>query len=254
MRRLLISIVCFWLMLLAPAMGQDEERIKKLFDDAIQGMGGTTYLAVKDIVSEGNSFAFDLEGNSGPLVKYNDWTKLPDKSRNEQGNRRKERDVVVFNLEQNQGWILEGQKDTRDATPEEMKEFRDLVKHAIDNIFRFRYQDPANKLFYLGIGEGSDYKYELVKLLDPENDEVVIYFDRISRLPAKIEYNVINKRGIKDKHVDEFSQWHMIQGVNTPLRIDSYVNRRKSGQTFPIKLVYNSNLPDSFFSKPIPPK
>ena len=254
MKRFMALTACIWLTLLAPARGQDEERIKKLFDDAIQAMGGAAFLDVKDIVSEGSSFVFDLDGNSSGLIKYFDWTKLPDKSRNEVGNRKKERDVVVFNLETSQGWILEGQKDTREATPAEMKGFKDLVKHVIDNIFRFRYQDPANKLFYLGPGEGADLKYDLVKLLDPENDEVVIYFDRISKLPGKIEYSVLNRRGIKERHVDEFSQWHVIQGVNTALRIDSYVNGRKSGQTFPLKIVYNSNLPDSFFSKPIPPK
>jgi hypothetical protein len=254
MKRFIALMACFLLTLLVPAKGQDEDQAKKLFDDAIKAMGGSAYLNVMNIVSEGNSFGFDLDGNSSGLVKYYDWTKLPDKSRNEQGNRKKERDIVVFNLEANQGWILEGQKDTRDATPQEMKEFKNLVKHVIDNIFRLRYQDPANKLFYLGPGDGENLQYDLVKSLDPENDETVIYFDRNSKLPAKIEYSEINKRGIKDKHVDEFSQWHVIQGINTPLRIDSYVNGRKSGQTFPIKVVYNSNLSDSFFSKPIPPK
>jgi hypothetical protein len=254
MKQILVLTACFVGVLLAPARGQDEGRTKKLFDDAIQAMGGTAYLNVKDMVSEGNIFGFDLDGNSGGLVKYNDWTKLPDKSRNEQGNRRKERDVVVFNLEQNQGWILEGQKDTRDASPEEMNDFKSLVKHSIDNIFRFRYQDSANKLFYLGPGERSDVRFELVKLLDPENDEVILYFDRITKLPGKIEYRVTNKRGIKERCVEEFSQWHIIQGVNTPLRVDSFVNGRKSSQTFPLKITYNNNLPDSIFSKPVPPK
>lgn len=254
MKRYIILTACFWMALLAPARGQDEERINNLFDNAIQAMGGQTYLDVKDIVSEGNMFGFDLDGNSGTPVKFYDWTKLPDKSRNEQGNRKKERDVVVFNLEANQGWILEGQKDTREATPEEMNRFKNLVKHVIDNIFRFRYKDSANKLFYLGPGSGADLRYDLVKLLDPENDEVVIYFDRISKLPGKIEYHVTNKRGIKERHVEEFSQWHVIQEVKTPLRIDSYVNGRKAGETFLLKVAYNNDLADSFFSEPIPPK
>lgn len=233
---------------------QDEERIQALFHDAIEALGADAYLNVKDIVSEGNYFGFNREGDSGGLIKYNDYTKLPDKSRNEVGNRKKERDVVVFNLEKKEGWILEGQKDTRAATPEEMEDFKKDVKHSIETIFRFRYKDPSNKLFYLGPGEGADVTLESVKLLDPENDEVVIFFDRGSKLPAKLEYYTVDKRGNKLRHVDEFSQWHMIQGVNTPMRIDSYINGRKSSQLFPIKLTYNTNLPDSFFSKPIPPK
>ncbi len=237
-----------------PAFAQDEEHIQKLFSDAIAAMGGDAYLGVKDIVSEGNLFFFDRDGNSSGLIKYFDWTKLPDKSRNETGNRKKERDVVVFNLEKGEGWVLEGQKPTRDATPDEMKGFRNDVKHSIDTIFRTRYKDPDNRLFYLGPGEGADVSLEMVKLLDPENDEVTIYFDRLSQLPAKIEFRSLDKKGVRQRHVQEFSQWHVIQGVNTPLRTDGFINGMKSSQLFVLKLTYNNNVPDSFFSKPEPPK
>jgi hypothetical protein len=54
--------------------------------------------------------------------------------------------------------------------------------------------------------------------------------------------------------VDEFSQWHVIQGINTPLRIDGFLNGRRASQTFVLKITYNNNLQDSFFSKPVPPK
>ena len=236
----------------APA--QDEERIQKLFRDAIDAMGGEQFVKVNDIVSEGNYFAFDRDGNSSGLIKYNDFTKLPDKSRNELGNKKKERDVVVFNLEKSEGWILEGQKETRDASPDEMKEFGKLIKHSFDLIFRTRYKDPANKLFYLGAGEGSDVSLEVVKLLDPENDEVTIYFDRLTKLPAKIESRGLDKRGVQLRTVQEFSQWHVIQGIKTPLRTDIFVNGRKAQQLFVLKISYNNSLPDDFFGKPVPPK
>jgi len=236
------------------ARGQDEEKIQKLFQGAIEKMGGQTYLDVKDMVSDGNYFFFDRDGNSSGLIKYNDYTKLPDRSRFELGNSKKSKDVQVFNLEKGEGWILEGQKETRSATPDEMKDFKNAVKHSLDTIFRYRYKDPENKSFYLGPGEGSDVTFEIVKLLDPENDEVTIYFDRLSQLPGKLEYRSVDKRGVQLRNVVEFSQWHVIQGVNTPLRVDSYVNGRRYSQQFVIKITYNSSLPDDVFSKPVPPK
>lgn len=236
------------------AAGQDEERIEKLFQDAIEAMGGETYLAVRDMVSEGHYFLFDRRGANTNRIKFSDYTKLPDKSRYESGNDKKLLDVTVFNLETEEGWIMEGQKEPRKATPEEMQQFRNAAKHSIDNIFRTRYRDPKNMLFYLGTGDGSDVKYELVKLLDPENDEVTIYFDRMSKLPAKIMYRGTDGEGMRHRTVLEFSQWHVIQGVKTPLRIDSFQDGRQSAQTFTLKIAYNNNLADSFFSKPIPPK
>ncbi|NWG12512.1 MAG: hypothetical protein HXY20_03150 [Acidobacteria bacterium] len=242
------------LLLAIPSLAQDEEKIRKLFLDAIEAMGGAAFLEVKDMVSSGNYFAFDREGNSSGLIKYDDYTKLPDKSRFELGNKKKLRDVQVFNLEKGEGWILEGQKETRAATPDEMNDFKNAVKHSIDTIFRFRWSDPQNKLFYLGAGEGSDVRYELIKLLDPENDEVTVYFDRGSKLPAKLEYRSIDKRGVSLRTVVEFSQWHVIQSVRTPLRYDTLVNGRKLSQMFVVKIAYNNGLTDAFFAKPVPPK
>jgi hypothetical protein len=251
-----MTIVFAFALLLAgrtSVRGQDEEKIKKLFQDAIQTLGGDNYLKVTDSVSEGNYFQFDREGNSSGLIKFNDWTKFPDKSRFEIGNRKKERDVTVFNLAKNEGWILEGQKDTRPASPEEMKDFQNAVKHSIEMIFRFRYKNPENKLFYLGLAEDSS-QLEMVRLIDPENDEVTIYFDRMSKLPAKVEYQVIDPKGIRYRHVEEFSQWHVIQGVNTAMRIDTSRNGHPHSQQFINKITYNNGLQDSFFVKPIPPK
>jgi hypothetical protein len=240
--------------LLPTAAGQHDERIQRLFRDAIEKMGGGSYLAVEDMVSNGHYFVFDRRGGHTNRIKFSDYTKLPDKSRYESGNHKKLLDVTVFNLEADEGWILEGQKEPREATPEEMQQFKNSAKHSIDNIFRHRYKDPENRLFYLGTGDGSDVRYEMVKLLDPENDEVTIYFDRMSKLPAKIMYRSTDKNGIKHRHVDEFSQWHVIEGVRTPLRLDGSIDGRQSVQIFILKISYNNNLQDAFFSKPIPPK
>jgi len=241
-----LFVPCIWC--------QDKDAAPRLFQEAIRAMGGDAFLAVTDMVSEGRYFAFDLQGDSSGLILFRDYTKLPDKSRFELGNRKKELEISVFNLGKNEGWIAEGQKEIRVATPEEMKDFRNTANHSLDNIFRFRHKDPQNKIFYLGAGEGAESTLDLVKIIDPENDEVIVYFDRISKLPAKIESRGINKKGVRLRIVDQFSQWHIIQGVNTPMRIDGYVNGRRSSQQFIMKITYNNNLQDDFFSKPIPAK
>ncbi len=253
------SVICLFglltLTVCARLRAQDEEKIQQLFSNAIQAMGGEAYLNVKDMTSEGNFFFFNREGDSSGLIKFDDYTEFPDKSRFELGNKKKARDIRVFNLEKNEGWVLEYPKDVRAATPQEMKEFRNDVKHNIDSILHFRWKDPANKLFYLGPGEGSEVTLEMVKILDPENDEVTVYFDRVSKLPAKIEYRSVNpKTGVQERNVQEFSQWVVMGGINTPLRVDGYINGRKAFQSSIIKITYNTDIPDSFFTKPEQPK
>ena len=102
---------------------------------------------MKDIVSEGQYFVFDTEGQIRIPIKFTDYTKLPDKSRHESGNRKSELEISVFNLEKKEGWIYNPAHGTREANSEEMKDFRNVVKHSMDSIFHYRYKDPANKLF-----------------------------------------------------------------------------------------------------------
>ena len=233
---------------------QEENKALELFENAIEEMGGSTFMDVKDMVSNGNYFTFDRFGASSPLIKFTDYTKLPDKSRYELGNKKNQRDITVFNLETGEGWIREGQTETREATEEEMRDFRNTVKHSLELIFRTRYKDPENRLFYIGPGEGRDLNLEKVKLIDPENDEVSVYFNRMSHLPAKIEYTTKNSDGVRQHITQEFSQWHNIQGVLTSLRTDGYVNGRQTYQIHTIDIKYNNDLPDSTFSKPVPEK
>ena len=95
---------------------------------------------------------------------------------------------------------------------------------------------------------------DMVKIIDPENDEVIVYFDRMSKLPAKVEFRGIDKKGVRKRYVIEFSQWHWVQKVYVPLRTDGFANGRRYFQSYITKISFNNNLPDSFFSKPVPPK
>jgi hypothetical protein len=241
-------------LLIPSARSQGEDNIQRLFREAIAAMGGETYLAVRDIVSEGQYFMFNSDGDSSGLIRFLDYTKLPDKSRNELGNNKKEMDIAVFNLERNEGWIKEGQKETRAARPEEMKDFKADANHSLDNIFHFRYKDSQNKLFYLGAGEGLEVALELVRIIDPENDEITVYFDRNSKLPVKVESRRMNNKGVRQHIIEEYSQWHVIQGVNVPMRIDVIINGRRASQQFITKITFNNHLQDELFSKPVPLK
>jgi hypothetical protein len=238
----------------APLRSQDDGKAYAIFEDAVQAMGGDAFLNVRDMVSSGNYFAFDRFGASSPLIKFTDYTKLPDKSRYELGNKKNSLEITVFNLEKNEGWIVEGQKGTRAATPDEMRDFKDTVKHSLEIIFRTRYKDPQNKLFYLGPGDGREVNLDKVRLIDPDNDEVTVYFDRMSKLPQKIEFERRDQKGVRQRVVHEYSQWHWIQGVRASLRTDGYINGHLADQSHIVDIKFNNDLPDSLFAEPVPEK
>ncbi len=250
-----ILMFCLFAAILPVSMEcQEGNKAIALFEGAVEAMGGRTFLDVKDMTSNGNYFRFDRFGASSPLIKFTDYTKLPDRSRYELGNKKNAREITIFNLEANEGWIKEGQKEAREATSDEMRDFRNVAKHSLDLIFRTRYKDPENKLFYLGPGQGRDIHLDRVRLIDPENDEVTVYFDRMTKLPEKIEYRQKDKDGVRQRVVQEYSQWHWIQGVRTSLRVDGYINGLQAYQSHIIEITYNNDLQDDLFSKPVSPE
>jgi hypothetical protein len=248
---LILSII---LSMVPIARSQDEEKIQELFQNAIKKMGGDAFLKCSDLVTKGQRFYFNDQGENSGIIKFASYTKFPDKRRFEEGNKKSDLDITVIDLGKNIAWIQEGQKPVREATESELKDFRDSMKHRLDGIFRIRYRDPNGSIYYLGPGEGHDVTLEMVKMLDSDNDEITVYFDRISKLPAKIEYRRLTRSGVRQRIVEEFSQWHEIQGVNTPFRSDTFINGRKYLQNFITEGTYNSNLQDSLFTKPAPVK
>jgi hypothetical protein len=71
---------------------------------------------------------------------------------------------------------------------------------------------------------------------------------------VKLETRRRDDRGVRERLTSEYSQWHVIQGVNTPLRIDGYTGGRREFQQFITEITYNNDLRDEFFSRPEPPK
>ncbi|HSW39056.1 MAG TPA: hypothetical protein VLL97_06145, partial [Acidobacteriota bacterium] len=203
-----------------------------------------------DMVAEGHYFLFDEEGRSSGMIRFIDYVRLPDKARFESGNREKDRNIVVVDLDNNHGWIRDGRKETREATSEEMREYRNSADRSLYNIFQFRREDPQNRFFYLGAGAGHEASREMVKIISPENVEVTVHFDRVSRLPVKIESLETNHKGIRQRLVDEYSQWRSMQGAHVPMRIDQYINGRRASQQFIMKIEYNRGLQDQLFGRP----
>ena len=236
------------------AQAEGEKQARAAIEQSIQALGGKAFLEVRDIKSNGRYYRFRKGANSVGVV-YQDYTRLPNKSRYEEGTKKKDKEVTVYNLDLNKGWLLEGRKGVREAKPEEVDQFRRTVKHAVENVLRTRFNEPGVKLFYYGPNEVSGkVRSEAVELLDTENDAVIVYFDARTRLPIKLEYTEVSTDGRKQKVEEEYTNWHNIQGVQTPLRVDILVDGELANQRFVEKLSYNNSLPDTLFDKPQPEK
>ena len=106
-------------------------------------------------------------------------------------------------------------------------------------------------MFYYGPDDISgDGVLEAVEFIDRVNDSVIIYFDRKSHFPNKVESHFTGDLGIRHKRAVEFYNWHDTDGLQAPLRSDTYVDGELSSQTFLEIMRVNQVIPEDYFLKP----
>jgi hypothetical protein len=230
------------------ASQQSKDKVKLLVDNAIQALGGDAYLGIKDYSALGRYYV--IEEDRQGWTEFVDQTKYPSKARQESG-KKSDKETAIFDLEAGKGWILYGDFEVKPATREQIEKFKKSLNHNLDYILHCRLREKGLTLHYFGsdLIEGRK-AVEVVEIIDAENDTVRIAFDVSSGLPFRVEYQEIGKFGRKLRIAEEYSNWHVVKGVNTPMRTDRFTNEQPSAQIFITKIDYNVGLQDSLFSEP----
>ena len=236
---------------------KDQLRQKALaiVEESIKALGDARFRQVQAIQSRGHYYIFK-KGEMAGVAKFTDQTQLPDKSRFQLGEG-KDKEVTVFDLSREKGWHMEGKKDIKEATADDMKQFHQAARHSIDNLLRKRLTETGMNFFYYGASElAGKNDADAVEMIDAENDSVVVYFDRKTFFPVRIEYVTVDIRGNKQKEATEFYNWHNIQGVMTPLRLDNFAEGQLASQLFIDEVIYNSPaaLNAATYAQPVPEK
>lgn len=236
-----------------PAMGAEDEQpsqAHQVIARAIEAMGGEAYLGMKTVSSSGNYFRFRKGAKA--FSKYQDWTAYqPAKWRFQLGEGKRQF-LQVYNLETNQGWTLEGKSTLEPVKEEDLDEFRRAVRQDLDILLRYRTDEEGMNLYYYSPDEvAGQGDWEAVEFLDATNDAVIVFFDRQTGLPVKLESQYTDKAGVRHQVEQLFSNWHVIQGVKLPLNSESYTDDELTSQRFMSSVVINPAIPESHFLEPV---
>ncbi len=232
---------------------KSESKARAVIAASIEAMGGEVYLNVAQVVSHGRYFAF-RKGRKA-FARFHDWTEYdPVKWRFQRG-KGKHQNVQIFNLELGKAWALEGEDYVEDIPEEAVQDFRRSAKKDIDIILRKRLNEEGMNLYYYAPDDVSGTgDVEAVEFLDSTNDSLVVFFDTKTHLPVKTETHNTDRVGVRHKQEQEFSNWHVIQGINTALRHDVYVDGEIATQRFIEELTYNPTIPKEYFEEPVVPE
>ena len=227
-----------------------EAKAREVVSAAIGAMGGENYLNVENEHSYGRIYIFGKRGLEG-LGRFWDWTVFePIKSRFQLGEGKRQV-VQIHNFEIDQGWKLEGKDSVEKLPQKEIEDFKKLVRRDMNILLRQRLDEEGMHLFYYGPEdiEGST-ELEAVDFLDSTNNSVVIYFDRDSHLPSRVETEFTDEFGVRHQQSREFFNWHTIQGIYTPLRFDTSTDGQMSQQQYLEKISFNVEIPPEHFLEP----
>jgi hypothetical protein len=224
---------------------QSSAKAKQIVQQAIAGLGGPAYLNVKDITVEAKLGQFDHSGQLRGYAKIIDIAIPPDKDRTE--NLPKRNIIEVRNGDK--GWDLD-RGGVSEATITDMATSQEDTKKDIDNILRHRIHEPGMIFRYGGLDVVDYEECDWVELVDSDNRTFRIAISRSSHLPIRkvVDTRDANTR-MRTEEIEYYSNYHPIDGVQSPFQITRERNGIKIYQVFFDKFEYNTGVSPQLFTK-----
>jgi hypothetical protein len=220
-------------------------KAKEILQQAIQALGGTAYVNLRDATCEGRLSQFGHSGELNGFEKFADYTIPPFKDRTE--NLPKRNIIEIMNGDK--GWTLD-RGGVSDASGADLARFQEDTKKDLDYILRSRIKEPNMIFRYAGPDIVDLRPVDWVELVDSDNRTVRIAISQSTHLPVRkiVDTRDANTR-MKTDEVEYYSNYHPISGIQTPFQITRERNHIKIYQVFFDKCEYNTNLSDSLFTK-----
>ena len=224
---------------------QSAAKARQILDQAVEAMGGNAYLNVHDVTCIGRIGQFDHAGDVTGFGKFIDYTQPPFKERQE--NLPKRNIIQVYNG--NKGWDLD-RGGVSDAPKSDVTDFEEETQKDLDYILRKRIHEPGMNLRYGGPDVVDLKQAQWVEMVDSDNRTIRIAFADNTHLPIRKTVETRDPRmQRKTEEIEYYSNYHPIDGVQTPFQITRERNQIKIFQVFFDKCDYNTSVADALFTK-----
>jgi hypothetical protein len=224
---------------------QSAAKAKDLLNQAIEALGGSTYLNVRDVTCTGRLGSFDHAGDLTGFGQFIDYSIPPDKERQE--NLPKRNIIEVYNGDK--GWDLD-RGGVSEAPRVDLADFKEESQIDLDQILRHRMHEPSMALRYGGPDIVDLKEADWVELVDADNRTIRIALADSTHLPLrKVVDSRDPKTRMKSEEIEYYSNYHPLSGIETPFQITRERNGIKIFQVFFSKCDYNTGVSDSLFTK-----
>lgn len=240
-----------------PAGQNAEQRGQQLIDEMVKALGGEAWLNRQDMEERGQSSAFFHGQPNGYIIQFKLDRQFPGPNRPE---------ALRVGYYTDRGMIMPGKKIDvvqiwRDKTGYEItykgkttlpaKQVEDFYRrraHSIEAIVNDWIKAPGVMVLYEGTDMVERRMADKVTILGADNDAVTLELDASTHLPLRRSFRWRNTTfNDYDHDVEEYGDYHTVQGVATPYNITRYHNGQMAGQTFLTSVQYNLGLSQDLF-------
>jgi hypothetical protein len=224
---------------------QSTAKAKQIIQQATNALGGSAYLDMRDFTCTGSAGQFGHSGELNGFEKFENYVEPPTMQRTE--NLPKRNIVEVYNGDM--GWTLD-RGGVSEAPITDLARFQENVKRDTFNILRNRIHEDGVILRYGGPDIVNLHEVEWVELLDSDDRTIRFAMERTTHLPLEKTVKTRDpKTGNVTEEIELYSNYHAVDGIQTPFQIERDRNGIKILQVFFDSCHYNTGLPSSLFTR-----
>ena len=246
--------VLFVLCAVAPLRAQNPDELlpadsaakaKGILEQAIDGLGGQEYLNARNSDCTGRYAQFEHSGALGGFLQVRELWQTPDSNRIEYGNK----DNIVDLYAGGHGWSLD-RGGVSELPAKAVNDYQEQLKTGVNMVLRFRLNEDGIILRYGGTDVVDLKQVDWAEVADRAGHSVRIAIDRKTHLPVR---SMVVTRdpdtGDRIETETRFSNYQLIDGVQTPLQVVRMRNGLQVYQVFFDSCHYNANLPADYFTR-----
>ncbi|HEX3436658.1 MAG TPA: hypothetical protein VHT24_07805 [Pseudacidobacterium sp.] len=226
------------------AQDASAKKAHELLDAMVQALGGDRWLNLQNSYIEGRTSGFYQGKPTGAIGDFSMWHIFPDQDRIDAT---KKHDVVEI-FTGRQGWEVT-YRGKRPLPQDQVDDFLRRRDHSIETAVKVWMKDPSTIYLYEGQTLAERHLTEQVTLISSSNDSITIQIAADTHLPMRRTFQWRDPL-YKDKNeeVDEYDDYHTIDGIPTPFTIARFHNGDMTNQRFLYKAAYNVPLPPDGFN------
>jgi hypothetical protein len=230
----------------APPPDANAAKARQLLDEMVQALGGQRWLNLQNSFTLGRIAAFYKGKPTEGMVRYWAWT-TPTQQRIDLTEKKRDKQNWVQIITPTACWEIT-YRGKRPLDKKICDSDRRSREHSIAAAVKVWMKDPNTLLMYDGQVMSERHLADQVTLLNDRYDAITIRIDAQTHLPLSRAWSWRDPvYHDQDKEVEEYDDYHNIDGLPTPFTITRFYNGDMTSQRFVTNAGYNVPLPPNGF-------